>query len=172
MISFYSAEQKEDLKYDLNQAQDMVYQWKSHIMRAEHQDRAKQDALNTLQCDTVFIVMDWAMKFIQLRYREKQSEWYGKRGMNWHVTCAVSKSATDGNLEITSYAHLFDSCAQDWYAVCAILEHVLKTIKESKPDIKQVLLRSDGAGCYHNHSLLAAVVDIGNRVGIKVKRYL
>jgi len=112
------------------------------------------------------------MKFIQLRYREKQSEWYGKRGMNWHVTCAVSKSATDGNLEITSYAHLFDSCAQDWYAVCAILEHVLKTIKESKPDIKQVLLRSDGAGCYHNHSLLAAVVDIANRVGIKVKRYL
>ncbi|KAK3731075.1 hypothetical protein QZH41_007964 [Actinostola sp. cb2023] len=143
LISFYSAEQKEYLKYDLNQAQDMVYQWKSHIMRAEHQDRTKQDALNTLQCDTVFIVMDWAMKFIQLRYREKQSEWYGKRGMNWH----------------------------DWYAVCAILEHVLKTIKESKPDIKQVLLRSDGAGCYHNHSLLAAVVDIGNRVGIKVKRY-
>ena len=30
--------------------------------------------------------MDWAMKFLQLRYREKQSDWYGNRGLSWHVS--------------------------------------------------------------------------------------
>ena len=32
-------------------------------------------------------------------------------------------------------------------------------------------LRSDEAGCYHNNELIAAVCDIGNRVGVKVVRY-
>lgn len=170
-ISFYSTEQKEDLKYDLNQAEEMIYQWKSHIMRAENQDRSKQNVLNNLQSNSLFIIMDWAMKFTQLKYREKQSEWYGKRGMNWHVTCVISKSPTDENLEITSYAHLFDSCGQDWYAVCAILEDLLKTLKVQNPELNQVYLRSDGAGCYDNHSLISAIFDIGNRIGLKVRRY-
>ena len=110
------------------------------------------------------------MKFIQLKYREKQSEWFGKRGINWHVSSIITRSAEDNGLEIVSYVHLFDSCAQDWYAFCAILEHLLGYIKQSKPTVSQVFLRSDGAGCYHNNNLIAAVFDVGARAGIKVMR--
>ena len=170
LVNLYSEEQKEDLKHDFRQAQEMIFQWKSHIIRAENQDRAKQNMLSSLQSNSVLIVMDWAMKFLQLKYREKQSEWFGKRGINWHVSCVITRNAAGDGLEIASYVHLFDSCAQDWYTVCAMLEHLLKIIKANTPSVSQVFLRSDGAGCYHNNNLIAAAFDIGVRVGIKVMR--
>ena len=46
------------------------------------------------------------MKFTQMRYREKQSEWFGKRGMSWHISCVLSKPAVGGHLELVSYVHL------------------------------------------------------------------
>ena len=77
-ISLYGNEQKEDLLYDAKQVQDMVLQWKAHVLRAENQDQAKQNSLKSLQSDSIPVLMDWAMKFNQLRYRKKQAEWYGK----------------------------------------------------------------------------------------------
>ena len=169
-INYYSGEQKEDFKHDLAQAQEMIFQWKSHILRAENQERAKQDVLKSLQDNSVMVVMDWAMKFLQIKYREKQSEWFGKRGINWHVSCVISRNTADDSLQVQSYVHLFDSCAQDWYTVYSILEHLLAIIKENKPEVNQAFLRSDGAGCYHNNNLIAAVHDLGVRVGVKAMR--
>ena len=73
-VQFYSTDQQEDLLYDAVQAQTSILQWKAHILRAANQDLAKTDALLSLQCDTNLVVMDWAMKFTQMKYREKQSE--------------------------------------------------------------------------------------------------
>ena len=169
-INYYSVEQKEDFKHDLAQAREMIFQWKSHILRAENQERAKQDVLKSLQDNSVMVVMDWAMKFLQIKYREKQSEWFGKRGINWHVSYVISKNTADDGPQVQSYVHLFDTCAQDWYTVCAILEHLLTIIKENKPEVNQAFLRSDGVGCYHNNNVIAAVHDLGVRVGVKVTR--
>ncbi|KAL9970436.1 hypothetical protein ACROYT_G022812 [Oculina patagonica] len=106
-----------------------------------------------------------------MKCQEKQSEWYGKRGMSWHVSCVISKPAEGQDQEIVSYVHLLDSYAQDWYAVCAILTHLLTTVKAERPYVNTSYIRSDGAGCYHNNNLIAAVSDIGKQVGIRVLRY-
>lgn len=135
LVQLYGQEQKEDLLYDAKLAKDMVLEWKAHILRAQNQDQAKQDALRSPDNNTVFVIMDCAMKFIQKKYREKQSEWYGKRGLNWHVSCIISTSDTEHDLEVASYVHLFDSCAQDWLAVISIISHLLKTAKATKPQI-------------------------------------
>jgi len=105
-----------------------------------------------------------------MKYREKQSEWYGERGMSWHVSCVVLKPAGEQDLEIVSYVHLIDSCAQDWFAVCAILTHLLQTVKADRPHISKAYLCSDGAGCYFNNNLIAVVTQFGEQVGIKVIR--
>ena len=110
------------------------------------------------------------MKFNQMKYREKQSEWFGKRGMSWRVSCIVSKPVGQQDLEIVSYVHLFDSCTQDWYAVCGILTHLLKIMTADRPHISRAYLRSDGAGCYFNNNLIAAVSHFGEQVGITVMR--
>lgn len=66
-----------------------------------------------------------------------------------------------------SYVHLFESCAEDWNTFYAILENLLGNIK---PTVNEVLLRSDGAGCYHNNNLSVAASNVGSRAGIKVMR--
>ncbi|CAH3183281.1 unnamed protein product [Porites evermanni] len=63
-----------------------------------------------------------------------------------------------------------EACRADWYTVCAILEH-LTIIKKNKPQVNQAFLHSDGAGCYHNNNVIAAVHDLGVRVRVKVMRY-
>ena len=73
--------------------------------------------------------------------------------------------------ELKSYAHILDSCQQDWYAVCAIIENTLEALRKEHPHITRVNLRSDEAGCYHNNFLITAVRDAGNRVGITVTQY-
>ena len=50
-------------------------------------------------------------------------------------------------------------------------ENLLKAIKTENSEIESVYLRSDGAGCYHNNSLIAAVTDIGERNGVRILRY-
>ena len=110
------------------------------------------------------------MKFVQLRYQEKQSDWFANRGLNWHISSVISKK-NDRQYEITSYAHLFDSCKQDWYTVTSILEDLLRTISEKNPEITQAVLRSDEAGCYHNNQLLAAIHDVSKRSKIKISAY-
>ncbi|CAB3988466.1 Hypothetical predicted protein [Paramuricea clavata] len=149
----------------------MVLEWKAHILRAQNQDQAKQDALRSLDSTTVLVIMDWAVKFTQMKYREKQSEWYDKLGLNWHVSCIISTSDTEHDLEVASYVHLFDSCAQDWYAVLSIVTHLLRTAKATQLQITKAYLRSDGAGCYHNNDLIAAVSQIGKHIGIQILRY-
>ena len=171
-VQLYGQEQKEDMLHDAKHAKDMVLEWKAHILRAQNQDQAKQDALRSLDDNTVLVIMDWAIKFTQMKYREKQSEWYGKRGLNWHVSCIISKSDAGHDLEVASYVHLFDSCAQDWYAVLSIISHLLKTAKATQPQITKAYLRSDGAGCYHNNNLIAAVSKIGKHIGIQILRYI
>ena len=64
----HSAEQEEDILYDFERSRKAISRWKAHIERTKNQERAKQEILENL------IVMDWAMKFLQIRFRAKQSD--------------------------------------------------------------------------------------------------
>ena len=83
----YSNEQREDLLHDFKQVRTDILQWKAHIIRSVNQEAAEQDQLNMIAENpcSALVVMDWAMKFLQLKYREKQSDCYGKRGLSWHL---------------------------------------------------------------------------------------
>ncbi|KAK3751918.1 hypothetical protein QZH41_007936 [Actinostola sp. cb2023] len=158
----YSLEQQEDLLYDFDHAQSDILLWKAHILRSINQEEAKQDALKAADSESAILIVDWAMKFLQIKYREKQSNWFGKRGLSWHISTVITKNVSTGSVELKSYAHLFDSCQQ---------ENTLDAVKKEHPQITRVNLRSDEAGCYHNNFLMAAVRDAGQRVGITVNQY-
>ena len=136
-----------------------------------NQDKAKQDIISNLNDSSALVVMDWAMKFLQMKHREKQSDWFAKRGISWRVSTVILKQDASSEVEVQTYAHLFDYCQQDWFAVCSIFENLLKNILASKPLINRVFLRSDEAGCYHNDALIASLKDVGLRLGVQVKRY-
>ena len=167
--SVLGKERKEDLQYDANSASKKIFDWKAHVIRAQNQERSKHAILKSLREDEVLIIVDWAMKFTAMKFREKQEEWYGKRGMNWHISSVIFKE--DQKLQVTSYAHLFNNCRQDWYAVLSVLENLLSTIKISHESITKVYFRSDEAGCYHNSELIASLHHLGQRHNLQIVRY-
>lgn len=126
-VSFYGKEHQEDIAYDLLQAKQHKFDWKAHILRFGNQDLAKQDVLRSLDVTSALITMDWAMKFQCQKYREKQSEWFGKRGLSWHVSIVVLKQAEEP--VVVTYTHMFDAYSQEWFAVASILENLLLTLK-------------------------------------------
>lgn len=72
-----------------------IYNWKAHIVRTVNQDQFRLDALENMKSYQALIIMDWAMKFLPIHYREKQSDWFGQRGKNWHVIVCIFKDAED-----------------------------------------------------------------------------
>ena len=147
----FAQELREDLIYDCKKAHDLIFKWKAHILRAANQEQAKQKILGDLDDSSVLIVMGWAMKFVQRLFREKQSDWFGKRGLSWHISSVISKDSLTNIVNVTSFVHLFTECSQDWFAVVSIIEDLLKTTKENKPSVTKAFLRSDEGGCYHNN---------------------
>ena len=117
-IAFYSKDHQEDILYDFVKAKQSILGWKAHILRSCNQEKAKQDRLQNLTTSEAIVVMDWAMKFQQMKFREKQSDWFGKRGLSWHISSVIFKVENSKEVEVQSYAH---SCTQDWYAVASTL---------------------------------------------------
>ena len=123
-----------------------------------NQELGKKNVLSQLGNDGALIIMDWAMKYLPQRYREKMTDFYEKRGISWHVSCVITKKEDGSD---------FESCIQDWYTVANIIENLLKTTKKDNTSIEKVFLRSDNAGCYDNAHLLLALPSISESVGLK-----
>ena len=100
-LFFSGNDQEEGIKYDIDTALSKVDEWKTHILRAAHQDAAKSDIIDNLSPSQVLLTVDWAMKFLPASFRETQRDWFGKKGKSWHVTVAVTKSDSD-DIEVTT----------------------------------------------------------------------
>ena len=101
----------------------------------------------------------------------KNDHFFGKRGINWHVSCVITKKSEGTDFDVNCYVHIFDTCSQDWFTVANIIENLLESIKKDNNTIRRIFLRSDNAGCYHNAPLLSALVSISKRLGLNICRY-
>ncbi|CAH3124571.1 unnamed protein product [Pocillopora meandrina] len=99
--------QAEDHLYEARNAAAKIFGWKGHILRKENQNQCKRQILDSLKGDEAFIVVDWAMKFTAMKFREKQAEWFAKRGINSHV------KSDDGN-DGSSYQCPEPGCDEDF----------------------------------------------------------
>ena len=119
------------LLHEQNQATKYIHAWKSHLLRTIVQDNAKQDILANLDRGSMLMIMDWAMKFQPMKFREQMVDFFGKRGRSWHVTCVIKGGDDSGDqrVEVETFVHLFDACIQDWFSIASIVEHTLKGVK-------------------------------------------
>ncbi|XP_078348424.1 uncharacterized protein LOC144633421 [Oculina patagonica] len=165
-----SEEQRWQLSHEFKLSAASIQDWKAHLLRTVNQEEGKQYALAQLDSVSCLVVMDWAMKYLPQRYRERMSDFFGKRGRSWHVSAVITKEAPE-KFQVECFVHILDNCTQDSFAVASIIEHLLETIKKESPEIKNVYLRSDNAGCYHSGPLLLSLPSIGQRTNINVLRY-
>ena len=164
------AEAKEELRFIADQAISNIHAWKAHLLRSLNQDQARLYVIDELDESSVLLVEDWAMKFLPRKYRESQHDWFGKRGLSWHVTVATRKMVPPQQLQMITFAHVFQSCSQDSNAVLAIMEDVIGKLKAVMPALKTVIYRQDNAGCYRSGATIIGASKAGQFHGLTVKR--
>eukprot|EP00105_Crassostrea_gigas_P039753 XP_019923901.1 PREDICTED: uncharacterized protein LOC105330822 isoform X2 [Crassostrea gigas] len=98
---------KEEMLVDIEAAEAKILEWKSHIVKTINQDKARTQTLKDLQPGDILLIMDWAMKFLPITFSEKQSNWYGQKGLNWHLSVCIYKDE-DSNLKHRTFAHVMD----------------------------------------------------------------
>ena len=108
------------------------------------------------------------MKYLPRKYRESQTDWFGKRGIPWHLTVATRRE--EGELQMLTFAHIFKSCSQDSCAVLAVMADVIQQLKIAMPGLKTVRYRQDNAGCYHCGTTLVCAAALGHEEGVKIRR--
>jgi hypothetical protein len=158
----------DDLRYTCSQAVQNIKSWKAHQLRSTRQDNARTDILRDLDEASVHITQDWAMKFLPQKYRESQSDWFGKRGISWHISVVAWKK--EGKLQSQAFVHIVENCTQDSSVVVRIIDHTLRTLKKEHPQLKTAFLRQGNAGCYHSSLMLSTCRLMKMRTGISVSR--
>ena len=96
----------DELKFTVKNAKANILAWKAHILRSINQDAARVDVLESLDESSVLIVQDWAMKYLPRKYRESETDWFGKRGIPWHTSVAFRK--VSDQLQMLTFAHIPD----------------------------------------------------------------
>lgn len=160
---------KEELTFVTSQAKKKILAWKSHLLRCINQDDARSDVLDSLDEKSVYLVQDWAMKYLPRKYRESQSDWFAKRGIPWHITVAIRKNA-DQEYESMSFVHVFKGCTQDSFAVLAIIKDLIVQLKKLMPQLQRVYYRQDNAGCYHSGPTIVGASFKSQFNGVAIKQ--
>ena len=101
----------EELSFSVRQAKTNILAWKAHILRSINQDSSRIDILELLGESPMLVVQDWAMKYLPRKYRESQTDWFGKRGIPWHISVAFRKISDQ--FQMLTFAHIFQTCSQD-----------------------------------------------------------
>ena len=140
-VVFYSNDEREDKLHDVQVSLELIHAWKHHLQRAVHQDRARQEALDEVDSTQVFITQDIAMKVLPRRFKETQIEWFGKRGISWHISLCVRRTSSN-ECEVSVYSHLSrHSISQSSEAVAAVMFHTLQEEKTRHPEIKEATVQ-------------------------------
>ncbi|VDI29911.1 Hypothetical predicted protein [Mytilus galloprovincialis] len=164
-ITYDNDDQRDDTMYTISESVRAVHEWKKHILRSVNQDMARKSVLENLKEDEMLVERDWALKFIPMQYRESQSNWFGKRGLNWHVSVATFKYRQA--LTMHTVIHIFDSAPQDAETSNAVLGNSLEIFHQINPCLTNAYIRSDNAGCFHGAASVCAVPFLSSIVQCK-----
>lgn len=149
-----------DLQFKLQNATQSITNLKRHLIRCRNQDAAKSDLFDTMQHNEVLLICDWSMKYLPRKYREDQSDWFGKRGLPWHITMAFHKTETC--IESLGFVHIFQSqVSQDSITTAAIIINVMENIQSIDASISSFHVWSDNAGCYKSTEMMALLKSHG-----------
>lgn len=135
-----------------------------HILRSKNQERTRPYIVEQMEDGDAIITADWAMKFLPRRYREGQMDWFAKRGINWHVSVTLLKTAI--GFKSQTHIHLFaGQTPQDAAFTAAILKDVVDDLRGTFTNLKGIHFFSDNAGCYKSTlSITTLRAEIGEQL--------
>ena len=108
------------------------------------------------------------MKYLPRKYHESQTDWFGKRGIPWHISVAFRKIIDQ--FQMLTFAHFFQTCSQDSCAVLTVMADIIKQLKTIIPGLKKVSFRQDNAGSYHCGTTIVCASKLGAELGVTIKQ--
>ncbi|EGT59993.1 hypothetical protein CAEBREN_31776, partial [Caenorhabditis brenneri] len=152
----------------INKYIDQVFEMKKHLLRAAVTNQEREDIISDLEDNHALITIDFAQKYLPRWHREKQSDYFGKKGFSWHVSHVAARIGD--NYTQHSFIHIYDTeVQQNSELVILTLSHVVTELK--KVGITTISIRSDNAGAYHCASTISSLHYLQNEFGITVKSY-
>ena len=164
-------------------SQNAIFLYQIHLNKVYCQENEWQRLIDKCDPETVFFEGDWAMKFLPRMHREKQSAWFGKNGISYHIgvfTRIVPNSFESDGITPKDYKKVpdtyvsivEDSSKQDALTTAAIIKENIKAYKKNNPQVKKVWLRSDNAGCYKSSKLIQALHSIDDIDDLEIMGYV
>jgi hypothetical protein len=88
--------------------------YRRHIAQTEDESLHDQEFYKDLKEDEAVIIMDFKMKILASKYREKQKDWYSKRGFSCLGAMIIFGSSKESNEnEVVYHIFLSDDTTQD-----------------------------------------------------------
>ena len=140
-----------------------IAHYMGHRLRARVQFHAIRKIKQGLRNNPskALIVTDHKQKILQMKYREGQVEYYGKKGMSLLGTMLVQWSA-----EKNGFVYRFDNIAFKGYAgqdnvqVAAAVKQVIEQVKTNYPEIREIIVQSDNATCFASQELIPFIYHL------------
>ena len=67
-----------------------VLDYRKHVVRAVHQSRSKIATMDQVDTENILVILDFAMKQLPERFRERQADFFGKKGKYKYCTAKSS----------------------------------------------------------------------------------
>ncbi|GMR30454.1 hypothetical protein PMAYCL1PPCAC_00649, partial [Pristionchus mayeri] len=154
---------------ELEMCRRAIIEMKSHQVRSAISHKERADYVDKIEPGVALITLDWAQKMEPLHAREKQSDYYAKTGISYHIGHALTKIGDD-YAEHLSVHIVGPHVPQDGSAVSMITESFLRELKQMK--IHTCLIRADNAGCYRNGPLMRSLIEMQGTVGIRIEGFM
>lgn len=123
--------------------------------------------------------MDFEIKFQSRLFREKKTDWYGRKGLSWHGYLVTYSTAVPGGgdedrlyLKDLYLDHLcVNSTEPTAYSVCCILELVCNLVSPLLPPMKYFIIQCNNAVQYANNLFPVLAPIICRWYGIVLKQW-
>jgi hypothetical protein len=187
VVMQYLKERVEAMYHELlEECKQKLVLYQGHRIRVANQRQAINTILSDLEGNEGYVVMDYKMKFEAMYYREKTTDFYGKKGSSWHGAMIYSRYTSD---QIQAHAtesdaplqphHIFyydqissDDSTQDNGAVMSYFEAICIKIREHFPHISAIHVQTDNARCYKAPELIYALYVIAHHYSLKIICYI
>lgn len=156
--------------------------YQTHRIRVAVQRIAINAIMDGLTNVQALLVMDFKMKFEAEYYREKTTDFYGKKGSSWHGTMVYSRPTEQQKIDspkelephqITYYDHISSGDSkQDWKAVLTYFEATIMRMKQDLPHVNTIYVQSDNARCYKTPGLLLGMFVVCQKHKVQIISFI
>jgi hypothetical protein len=141
------------LEHEVKTCRQNLIDFRAHQVLKYDEKEADKEELLALKPNQAIVISDWKMKIIQQCFREKQEEFFGKRGTSLigFMTISNQEGEVNGSADkdVTFNFMLTDDTTQDNTSVnaakCLLYQKFLPA------HVTEVLFRADGAGCFSSN---------------------